>query len=154
MLKNLSFGLSFVVKNVREHGAMKQMYCLNHLTDKCWLLSSALLTTLAVAVSGRERLCIPWGWGKHSFDWPNWTGYVFRGVWVLKSSTISLFSVLNVEYPLDQTTEKSVKVRDERSTFVVPTIFSPKSTSMMLVWKIDLFSLFASFSQFSTRNIL
>ena len=71
MLKNLSFGLSFVVKNVREHGAMKQMYCLNHLTDKCWLLSSALLTTLAVAVSGRERLCIPWGWGKHSFDWPN-----------------------------------------------------------------------------------
>ena len=41
MLKNLSFGLSFVVKNVREHGAMKQMYCLNHLTDKCWLLSSA-----------------------------------------------------------------------------------------------------------------
>ena len=63
MLKNLSFGLSFVVKNVREHAAMKQMYCLNHLTDKCWLLSSALLTTLTVAVSGRERLCIPWGGG-------------------------------------------------------------------------------------------
>ena len=73
MLKNLSFGLSFVVNNVREHAAMKQMYCLNHLTDKCWLLSSALLTTLAVAVSGRERLCIPWGWGKHSFDLPWYT---------------------------------------------------------------------------------
>lgn len=63
MLKNLPFGLSFVVKTVSEHGATKQMYCLNHLTDKCWLLSSVLLTTLAGAVSGRERLCIPWGWG-------------------------------------------------------------------------------------------
>ena len=63
MLKNPSFGLSFVVKNVREHGAMKQIYCLNHLTDKCWLLSSALLTTLAVAVSGREGCVSPGGGG-------------------------------------------------------------------------------------------
>ena len=52
MLKNLSFGLSFVVKNVREHGATKQIVLSKSLN---WQVLAAVLSVAYHFNRGSER---------------------------------------------------------------------------------------------------